>query len=287
MAEVEHVLAVQNSLGEGPVWHSGEKALYWVDIENFCYFRFDPKTNALEKVDVGVKIGTLAFRASGGYVLATANGFATWDATTRNLHQLGDPEADRPNSRFNDGAVDRRGRFWAGTLGAPPNNALYRLDPDGRIHTMETGLQLSNGIGWNPDGKIMYLTDTNPGIIYAYDFDEETGSITNRRIFAQSSDRNGWPDGLTVDQDGFVWSARWGGSCIERYDPDGKVERTIPIPARSPTSMAFGGDDLRDLYITSARNALKEEERKHPSADGDLFCLRVDVGGFPEPLFAG
>src|SRR5690348_7844286 len=148
MAELEHVLGVQNELGEGPVWHSGETALYWVDIEDTCYYRFDPASGALDKVNVGVSIGTIAFRAKGGFVLATARGFATWDG--QNLTLLSNPEADKPMSRFNDGAVDRKGRFWAGTLGDPYKNALYRLDPDGSVHTMQTGVDTSNGIGWSP-----------------------------------------------------------------------------------------------------------------------------------------
>ncbi len=287
MSEVEHVLRVQNTLGEGPVWHSGEQALYWVDIEENCYFRFNPATGQHERVEVGVATGALAFRASVGFVLATAQGFAFWNPTSRSLEIIGDPEAHKPMARFNDGAVDRQGRFWAGTLGDSNNNALYRLDLDGTIHTMQTGVDVSNGIGWSPDNRTMYFTDSSPAIIYAYDFEASTGAITNRRVFVDSSDRPGFPDGLTVDREGFVWSARWDGGCIERYDPDGNLDRRITMPVRFPTSLAFGGAELRDLYITSARLELTPEEKARPSPDGDLFRVRLDVGGFPEPLFAG
>lgn len=287
MVEVEHVLSVQNALGEGPIWHIGEKALYWVDIESSCYYRYDPVTGTHQRIDVGVKVGTLAFRAAGGFVMATAKGYATWEPTTRSLQVIGNPEPDKPNSRFNDGAVDRRGRFWAGTLGDPYRNGLYRLDPDGKIHTMDTGIDISNGIGWSPDNKTMYFTDSTPRHIYAYDFDLESGNISNRRLFIDSSNRPGLPDGLTVDQEGFIWSARWDGSCVERYSPTGKLDRRISVPARHTTSVTFGGDDLRDLYITSARGELNDEEQGQPSMDGDLFRIRLDVGGFPEPMFAG
>lgn len=284
MSEVEQVLAVQNMLGEGPVWHPDEQALYWVDIEDTCYHRYDPVTGSHEKVDVGIGIGTLAFRASGGYVLATKNGFATW--IDRRLQMIGNPEADK-GTRFNDGAVDRQGRFWAGTCGDTFKNALYRLDPDLTISQMETGIDISNGIGWSPDNRTMYYTDSTPAVIYAYDFDAATGSISNRRVFVDSSNRVGVPDGLTVDQAGDVWSARWEASCIERYDPSGQLVQTIPVPALCPTSVAFGGDDLRDLYITSARAGLPEEKRHLSSMDGDLFRVRVAVGGLPEPFFKG
>lgn len=287
MSRVEHVVAAQNELGEGPVWNSREKALYWVDIEDTCYYRFDPESRALQRVDVGTRIGALAFREAGGFVLAVEKGFAFWDPVARQLRMIDSPEGHKPLSRFNDGAVDRRGRFWAGTLGDTFNNALYRLDPGGRVSCMQTGVDISNGIGWSPDNRTMYFTDSTPAIIYAYDFDFDTGAITNRRVLVDSSDRPGVPDGLTVDQEGFIWSARWDGACIERYDQTGRLERTITVPAQFPTSVAFGGDDLRDLYITSARVELNAEKRQVPSMDGDLFRVRLDVGGLPEPYFAG
>ncbi|MFN8375589.1 MAG: SMP-30/gluconolactonase/LRE family protein [Anaerolineae bacterium] len=287
MADVEHVLSVQNELGEGPVWHSGERALYWVDIEDTGYYRFDPASGTHEKIDVGVSVATIAFRAAGGFLLATKRGLALWDAATREFTVIGNVEAHKPNRQFNDGAVDRRGRFWIGTTGDPFNNALYRLDPDRTIQQMETGIDISNGIGWSPDDKTMYYTDSTPARIYAYDFDAESGAIANRRIFVESSERVGLPDGLTVDREGFVWSARWGASCIERYDPAGKLERSITLPAQYPSSLMFGGDDLRDLYITSARIDMTPEEKQRPSLDGDLFRVRLAVGGFAEPAYAG
>lgn len=287
MSEVEHVLAVQNRLGEGPRWNGEEQALYWVDIENDAFHRFDPATGEHERCVVGLPVGALGFRAAGGLVLATRDGFAVWEPQTQALRFLADPEAGRPESRFNDGAVDCRGRFWAGTMSAGPTSSLYRLDPDGRVHQMEKGLTISNGIGWSPDNRTMYLTDTPRNVIYAYDFDPATGAIANRRPFVSSPDEPGGPDGLAVDGEGGVWSARWGGWKVTRYDPAGVVEREIRLPVECPTSCAFGGAGLDELYITSAWTGVDPAYRPAQPWAGDLFRVRVGIQGLPEHQYAG
>jgi sugar lactone lactonase YvrE len=185
MSEVEHLLAVQNSLGEGPLWHPKEQTLYWVDIDKHCFHRLIPQTDQHETFAVGLPIGVLAFRSRGGLVMATRDGFAFWDFDKQTLEFIADPEADKPEARFNDGAVDRQGRFWAGTMSDDFTNSLYRLDPDGSVRKMESGIGVSNGTGWSPDDKIMYFTDSPKRIIYAYDFDPATGAIENRRTFAR------------------------------------------------------------------------------------------------------
>jgi len=293
MNQVEHVLTVQNKLGEGPVWSAEEQALYWVDIENNSFFRYFPTTSKYESFDVGVPIGVLALRAAGGLVMATKNGFAFWDPKTQALQFLANPEADKPHTRFNDGAVDSQGRFWAGTMcGLPeicsaPEGSLYRLDPDGSVSIMETGIFIANGIDWSPDTKIMYFTDSTRHVIYAYDFDPATGAIENRRPFISTPDEIGVPDGLTVDSEGCIWSARWGGWKITRYDPTGKVEREIQLPVQCPTSCAFGGANLDELYITSAWNELSVEQKKNQPYAGDLFRVKTDTKGRVSPKFAG
>jgi len=287
MVEIQHVFQSQDELGEGPIWNTLEKRLYWLDIENCCYHTYQPSRGTHEIVEVGEKIGVLAFREKGGIVMATEHGFALWDPSNKKIEHLGDPEAEKPQSRFNDGAVDRRGRFWAGTLGDPYQNSLYRLDADLTIHKMETGIDISNGIGWSPDNKTMYFTDSTPAVIYAYDFDLDTGSLANRRVFADSSDRQGVPDGLTIDAEGFIWSARWGGWCLDRYDPTGKLERSISVPVECPTSVMFGNDELDSLYFTSARMEIPFEKRSQYPQAGDLFCFTPGVKGIAEPMFAG
>lgn len=290
--EVEHVLAVNNKLGEGPVWSVDEQALYWVDIESNCFYRLYPATGKHEVFTTGLPVGVLALRASGGLVMATKNGFAFW-SPQQGLRFITDPEAHKPHTRFNDGAVDCRGRFWAGTMCglaemcAEPEGSLYRLDPDGSVHVMETGLAISNGIGWSPDNSLMYLTDSPLHMIYVYDFDAATGTIGNRRPFIHTPDEAGIPDGLAVDSEGCIWSARWGGWKITRYDPGGKGEREIRLPVQYPTSCAFGGEHLNELYITSAWTALSEEQRKNQPLAGDLFRVKTDIKGLERPKFAG
>lgn len=287
MNDIELVIPAHDECGEGPLWNVTEQALYWVDIEKKLYHRLHPPTGVHEIVEVGELLGVLAFRQSGGLVVATDHGYSFFDPLKKKLERIGDPEAGKSGTRFNDGKVDRKGRFWAGTLGDGYKNSLYRLDPDQTIHTMETGIDVSNGIGWSPDNKVMYYVDSSPALIYAYDFDLESGSIANRRVFVDHSSGPGVPDGLTVDAQGFIWAAFWGGWCLNRYDPQGKLERTVQLPVECPTSVAFGGPDLEDLYITSACMEIPLTERANRPQDGNLFRVRGLAKGLPEPLFAG
>jgi sugar lactone lactonase YvrE len=231
-------------------------------------------------------------RAAGGLILATRDGFAFWNEQQRALQYIVDPEADKPHNRFNDGAIDSRGRFWAGTMNTSgarqPEGSLYRLDPDGSLHTMETGIYISNGIGWSPDDTIMYYTDTPRDTIYAYDYDAASGAISNRRIFVQTAaDQPGHPDGLTVDSEGYVWSAFWEGARIVRYTGSGQVDQVIQLPALRPTSCAFGGPNLDELYITSSGEAIPTDQQALYPFNGDLFRLKTDVKGLPMYRFGG
>jgi sugar lactone lactonase YvrE len=287
VAEIELVLSVNDELGEGPLWNTAEQRLYWVDIESRLFHRLNPLSGEHEIIPVGEKIGALAFRQQGGLVMATDHGFAFFDPQNQRLEHIGDPEADKPHTSFNDGKVDRAGRFWAGTLGNAFQNNLYRLDPDLSIHSMETGVDISNGIGWSPDNRTMYFTDSTPSLIFAYDFDLSTGNITNRRVFVDRGGKPGVPDGLTVDAEGFIWSAVWEGWCVERYDPDGKLERTVKLPVQFPTSVAFGGRDLDELYITSAVMEIPKEKRAGSPDAGGLFRVKGLTSGIEEPLFGG
>jgi L-arabinonolactonase len=287
MAVAENFLSIGNQLGEGPLWHAGEGALYWVDIEGETLFRYFPGEDKLESFQVGQPVGCLAFRESGGLLMALRDGLGFWDWDTKEIEIIANPEADRQGARFNDGRVDSQGRFWAGTLGEDNQSNLYRLDPDGTLHTMESGITISNGIGWSPDNRVMYYTDSAQRIIYAYDYDPESGGIKNRREFVRVPPTEGFPDGLTVDWDGFVWSAQWDGWQVARYDPDGKVERVINLPVQRPTSCAFGGPDLDQLFITSAWTGLGIIDRREQPLAGDIFRIQVDVTGKQENFFGG
>ncbi|GCE11144.1 gluconolactonase [Tengunoibacter tsumagoiensis] len=283
MSEVEHVLPCRNKLGEGPIWSEDEQALYWVDILNHTYSRFDPISDKQDTTKVGIAIGVMAFRQAGGLIMATKEGFAYWDKAQKKLDYLARPLGDDPTMRFNDGAVDCKGRFWAGSMGNGPVGILYRLDPDGSLHEMLHGVSIANGIGWSPDNTIMYFTDTPLKKIFAFDFDAETGSISHQRVFVDSTSEDGVPDGLAVDSQGYIWSARWDGSRITRYAPNGGIERVITMPVLRPTSCVFGGRNLDELYITSAQT--EDQDRRNFPLSGDLFRLKTGIRGLPAYKF--
>jgi sugar lactone lactonase YvrE len=289
MSEVEQVVASQCELGEGPIWHPVEQVLYFLDIYQGKLHRFDPRSGDHQEFGLGVVTGSMGVRASGGFVMATAKGFAFWDPQAAAMTFLGDLDADDTDARFNDGKTDRQGRFWAGKMSPTPTNSLFRLDPGGKIQRMQSGIAISNGLGWSPDNQVFYFTDSAARTISAFDFDPSSGAMDHRRIFAQIPNQpgEGVPDGLAIDQEGYIWSARWGGWKVVRYAPDGSIEREILMPVEFPTSCAFGGPNLDELYITSAWTEIKPENRAKQPMAGDVFCLKTHVCGFPEPFFGG
>ena len=291
MHRATHFLTTQNTLGEGALWSPGEQALYWVDIKGKRFYRFFLATQRKETFDARDMVGVLALRATGGLIMATKHGFATWDFQTNRLTYLNDPEAGQAGKRFNDGGIDSQGRFWANTMDIKEprksDGVLYRFDPGGSVHTMDTGFTIPNGIVWSPDDTLMYLTDSTAHTIYVYDFEATSGTISNRRTFVSSPDEPGVPDGLTIDDEGFLWSVRWGGGKVIRYDPAGKVEREILVPVPHPTSCAFGGPNRDELFITTCRDSLTAEQRQHYPQAGDLFHIQTDVTGTARLKFAG
>ena len=288
MSHIEHILASQNQLGEGPIWDDEHAQLIWVDINRGAIHRFRPQSEEHTSESLGVPIGCLGLRKHGGLVLATKDGFAFWEEGESQLNPFLNPESDRPHARFNDGSVDPAGRFWAGTMTTDTSdNVLYCLDPDLSHHVMESNIMISNGIGWSPDQRTMYFTDSPRRLIYAYNYDVPTGAIENRRTFVHSLGEPGVPDGLCVDQDGCVWSAQWDGWKIIRYDPDGKPMQNIELPVQRPTSCTFGGTDLDILYITSASIDLSEGARKEQPMAGDLFMFQTETRGLHENRFLG
>lgn len=289
MNSVEHIVECQCQLGEGPVWHPVEQVLYWLDIVEGRLHRYDPENGRHQVVELGVVTGSMGVRSGGGFVMATRKGFAFWNPQTRAMKYVNDPDPDEGEARFNDGKTDRQGRFWAGKMSSKPANSLFRLDPDGSVCRMESGIYVSNGLGWSPDNGVFYFTDSEARTIYAYDFDAPSGSISNRRIFARIPDQpgEGFPDGLAIDQEGCIWSARWGGWKVVRYRPDGSIDREVPMPVQFPTSCAFGGQRLDEIYITSAWIEIKPDRRAEQPMAGDLFRIKSPVPGFPEPLFLG
>jgi sugar lactone lactonase YvrE len=285
---VEVAFEAGDILGEGPVWSVVEQALYWVDIQRPSLQRFQPEDGTHNIWPMPSQIGSYALRQAGGFVVALQSGLAFFDPETAEFTALIDPESDIPETRFNDGKCDRQGRFWAGTMGSKeerPLGSLYRLDADHSLHTVRRDVAVSNGLGWSPDNRTMYYADSPTYNIYAFDFEPETGALSNERIFAHH--KKGFPDGLTVDSEGFVWSARWDGWQVIRFAPDGRIDRIIEMPVQRPTSCIFGGPELRHLYITSASTGLREDELARQPLAGHVFVVEADVTGLPEPLFAG
>ena len=286
--EAIQVLGCHNLLGEGPLWSTAEQALYWVDIAGKSIHRYWPDSGKHESFAVDAEVGVIAFREAGGFVAAGKTGFYFWDVGHSTLEPISDPESDKAESRFNDGKVDRAGRFWAGTMteeGA--SSALYRMDADLKVQRMESGITISNGIGWSPDNRTMYYADSMHYVIYAYDYDLGTGAIANRRNFIEIEPTYGIPDGLTVDSEGYIWCALFNGSKVTRFDPQGKIDVEIALPVTQVTCCAFGGKDYSDLYVTSAGAWLSEEQQKAQPQAGDLFVIKTNVRGLPEPKFAG
>lgn len=292
MFEVERVISVENEVGESPRWDPEEQAVYWLDIwSSPAVFRYHPATQEATRWTPGLPVTGQARRARGGFVFAARTGLYLWDEHTGKSEFIHDPEAHNRPVRFNDGSADRQGRFWAGSTYADdqfrPEGSLYRLATDRSVTKLAGGLACSNGLGWSPDNKTMYVTAQFAYELLAFDFDPATGEIANRRSFATVPEAGGLPDGLTVDADGFVWSAQWGGWCLTRYDPDGKIERVVKLPVPNPTSCVFGGPDLTDLYVTTAWLLLTDADRKAAPGSGDLFVIHTDIRGLPEPKYAG
>jgi sugar lactone lactonase YvrE len=285
IVDVDVALDARAVLGEGPVWDQREEVLRWVDILPGLVHRFDPATGEDTAFEFGEQVGTVAARARGGLLLATETGLWTC-ADNGAIHQrLYEVDTDPPGGRFNDGKVDPWGRFWAGTMREDREGAaaLYRLDPDGSLHRMLTGVSISNGIDWSPDGRTLYYVDTPTGGLDAFDHDPDSGTLTNRRRLADVD--RGSPDGLTVDADGCVWVALWDGWGVRRYAPDGRLLSTVEVPAQRVTSCAFGGPDLSTLYITSATIELSDLDGQ-PHA-GALFACAPGVSGLQPGEWAG
>ncbi len=282
--EIEPILHLQSDLGEGPVWDVRNGCLYSIDIDAKRAFRFDPTSGELTVVDLPFFITALGLGVNGQFILATERGIGRWEWGQLEFELLANPESNRRPRRFNDGAVDIQGRFWVGMLGYE-DNPLYRFDPDGTIHLMDDGIRLSNGIHWSPDNGTMYLADSLRRVIYAYNFEGLSGSISNRRVAVDTSGEDGLPDGITVDSEGCIWVAMCNGWQILRYDPDGKLERRLRTPVECPTSCTFGGPALNELYITSSRSLVSSSTVSHQPHAGDLFRLRLEVKGQRENIF--
>jgi len=263
--------------------------LLWVDITRHLVQWFDPGSDGVKVLDVGRDVGAVAPTTSSGLVAALPGEFAlvSPDGAVRSVARV---ETDKPGNRMNDGKCDSHGRFWAGTMAydlTPGAAALYRLNTDCTAEVVVEPVTLSNGIGWSPDDRLMYYIDSTTQRLDVFDFDAPSGELRGRRTVAQIPQGKGMPDGLTIDADGCIWVALWGGGAVWRFTPDGREDLLIELPVSQVTSCSFGGTDLSDLYITSAAAGLSEEQlAKEPHA-GALFRCRPGQQGLPPNRFAG
>jgi len=265
--------------GEGPLWHPGEQRLYWVDIPTGRMFCYDPASGNHEQFYEGEVVGGFTIQENGALLLFMAKGaVAVW--RDGKLSSIIEEIPDEHESRFNDVIADPAGRVFCGTMPTKDRlGRLYRLDTDGKLTKLLDGIGCSNGMGFTPDRKQMYYTDSPKREIYLFDYDVDTGAITNQRVFIQTPGGEGVPDGMTVDAEGYLWSARWDGSCLVRYAPDGTYDRRIHFPAKKVSSITFGGEDYTDIYVTTAGGANKDVEG--PGA-GALFRFNLGIQGVPE-----
>jgi sugar lactone lactonase YvrE len=290
-AKVKCVLDIKAELGECPVWCARTSSLYWVDIYRPSLNCFTPATGKNHAWIFSEPIGSFALGAGETVLVALKSGLYRFDLATEALSVLAQPEPDLPSNRLNDGRCDRQGRFWVGSMRDPPDPArptgsLYRF-AQGQCTAMLGGLFVANGLAFSPDGRTLYNSDSFLSVrtIWAFDLDPDDGTIANRRVFVDTKGMPGRPDGGAVDADGCYWMAGNDGWELVRFTPQGKVDRRIALPVAKPSMLAFGGDRLDVIYVTSIRPA-NADLSKQPLA-GSLLAVEAGVTGLPEPLFAG
>ena len=281
----ELVLDTKAQLGEGPCWDAASRTLYWINIYAGEIHAFSPETGSDRVIPVGEPIGCLAPTKAGELIIASQSGISLLNPTNGARKPITHPEAGMPGNRFNDGKCDPTGRFLAGTMDNAEKEAsgsLYSLSSDGTLKTLLMGVRISNGLAWSPDHATLNYIDTPTRTVMAFAYDLSTGDISQPRKAILVPEQLGWPDGMTSDSDGNLWIAMWGGAALTKWDPaSGRLLQTIPIPALNVTSCAFGGEGLTDLYITSARKGMNDEQLSRYPLTGAVFRLRMDVKGMP------
>jgi sugar lactone lactonase YvrE len=279
-------------LGEGPLWHPQEQCLYWVDIVSARLYRLDPEKDEVTQFKMPSEIGCVAWRAQGGLVAALRDRFVFINTSSGQITNIAAPlTAQDGDVMFNDGKCDRQGRFWAGTKDQEETASIasiYCLDAQQAVQKKLSGFTVSNGIAWSLDNRTLYICDSPQGAIYQYDFDPLHGHIGDCRLFARVAAAEGYPDGLTVDREGYLWNCHWDGWRITRYKPSGEIDSVLSMPVPRPTSCCFGGPDLKTLYVTSASLGLSRAVLEDAPLSGQTFALSLEnVQGIPEPAYQG
>ena len=295
MLAVKSITTPTDQVGESPVWRASERALYWVDITGRWVHRFELETARRSSWRTHEQVACIAFDSVGDLVAGMETGIfrlVLKDDGTAHSTLLAAPEFPMTNMRFNDGRCDRQGRFWAGTMHrdmpmAHAVGALYRLDGEGMHGPLLPGLVVQNGLAWSPDGRTMYLSDSHPTVrkVWAFDYDLDTGMPSRQRVLLDMAAQKGRPDGAAVDVDGCYWLCANDGGQVQRYSPEGMLMQSIDLPVSKPAMCAFGGDDLRTLFITSIQPA-DLVVRAHEPLAGAVFAVQTDTQGLPEPEFS-
>lgn len=298
MADVACVLQAGAATGETPVWCAERRRLFWVDVQEPALHAFDPETGRDERWEMPAWIGSHALEERGA-VVALRSGLHRLDLETGALAFLAPPPCDPRRFFLNDAKCDPAGRFLVGAMyqllepgdrqpDAPRGTPLWRYDGRGGWAGLTEPVQTSNGLAWSPDGRTMYHSDTAQHAIWAYDYDPADGAATGKRVFARVEEggEDGGPDGAAVDSEGFYWCAVFGGGCLLRFDPQGRLERRVAMPVRYPTMPAFGGADLGTVFVTSSSRLLSAEERRQRPDEGGLFAFSAPAPGSPSPRLA-
>ena len=300
MTDIQLLVDCKNHLGEGPVWDVGNDRLYWVNSTGCEIWSCRADGSEVRTWYVPTYIGSMALRENGGAVLALADGFSFYDFDSQQVIPVANPLSDKPEYRFNDGKADRAGRFFAGCMGydfephdvniprkPADDGPVYRLDPDHSVHRVDDGIICANGPCWSPDNKTFYIGCSEQKLIWAHDYDVESGRLSNKRVHISDQAFARTVDGATVDSEGYLWSAKVLGGRVIRYAPDGAIDRVVEAPVRNVTSVMFGGPKLDILYLTSMAKPVRGVANTQPGAGG-LFAIRgLGVTGLPEPRFAG
>lgn len=291
--KAELTLDAKTQLGEGSIWDPRIGILWWVDIPGKKLFRYDPRTGENKEFSMPLQVGTVVPREGKGLVLAMEDGFSFFDPETESFEPITDPEEAIPTNRFNDGKCDPQGRFWAGTMAMKGENrqgmgSVYCLHPDLSVEKKITDVSVSNGICWSLDASTLYYIDSPTCQVDAFNYDDATGAIAERRAVIRIPEGKGNPDGMTMDENGNLWIAQWGGNCVSCYDPNtGNQLEEVEIPVTAITSCAFGGADLSRLYITTSSAGFDDEKWAREPHAGGLFHVDPGVKGIPAQRFAG
>lgn len=288
--EIRIAASTGDTLGESPTWDARDSCLYWVDLRAPALRRLEPATGEVRSWAMPEVIGAVVQRASGGLVVALKRGLHAFDPETGRHEPLAVLEQGPPDNRLNDAKCGPAGRIFCGSMwdfGVQTSGALYRIDADHAVTRVRGEVTIANAIAFAPDGRTIYFADTRKAAIERADYDPASGTVGAWSVLAPPEAAPGRPDGATVDADGFLWNARYGGGCLARFAPDGRLDRIVELPVSQPTSCAFGGEGLRTLFITTSRQRLSEAQLAAEPLAGSLLALDVGVAGLEEPRYAG